>query len=97
MSVGDNKVVHLPDDQLTLSAYTLPPDDKDEYQYLWSLKSHPDGEETGAMQGINTANLKLSKLREGEYVFQVTVTAQGKYGEANVNVTVVPRKEEAQS
>ncbi|ELT92486.1 hypothetical protein CAPTEDRAFT_186077, partial [Capitella teleta] len=90
VSAGDNKIVQLPDDQLTLSAYTLPLDDKDEYQYLWSLVSHPDGEETGAMAGMNTANLKLSKLREGEYVFQVIVTAPGKYGEGTVNVTVVP-------
>jgi hypothetical protein len=32
------------------------------------------------------------QLREGEYVFQVTVSASGKYGEATVNVTVLPRK-----
>ena len=32
------------------------------------------------------------QLIQGLYIFQVTVTAPGKYGEAFVNVTVLPRK-----
>jgi len=32
------------------------------------------------------------QLRVGLYTFKVTVTAENKYGEAYVNVTVLPRK-----
>ena len=32
----------------------------DEYQYGWSLTSHPDGDQVGEMVGINTSKLKLS-------------------------------------
>jgi len=34
----------------------------------------------------------MLQLRAGLYTFKVTVTAENKYGEAYVNVTVLPRK-----
>jgi len=37
--------------------------DTSKYSYQWSLFAHPDGDETGEMQGVNTAALKLSNVR----------------------------------
>jgi len=34
----------------------------------------------------------MLQLRVGLYTFKVTVTAENKYGEAYVNITVLPRK-----
>ena len=42
------------------------------------------------MTGINEANLHLTDLIEGLYVFKVTVSEDGTSGEAFVNVTVLP-------
>ncbi|XP_023236915.1 dyslexia-associated protein KIAA0319-like protein isoform X2 [Centruroides sculpturatus] len=93
VSAGDNKVIQLPENEVTLSAYAIAkPKEGETYNYEWSLLSHPDGDETGIMQDQNTPTLKLSKLRAGVYTFRVTVTGTGALGEAQVNVTVLPPK-----
>lgn len=43
------------------------------------------------MTDKNGDSLKLSHLVEGVYMFNVTVSAPGAYGETNANVTVLPR------
>lgn len=93
VSAGDNKVIQLPENEVTVSAYAIAkPKEGETYNYEWSLLSHPDGDETGIMQDQNTPTLKLSKLRTGVYTFRVTVTGAGVLGEAQVNVTVLPPK-----
>ncbi|XP_075723201.1 dyslexia-associated protein KIAA0319-like protein isoform X3 [Rhipicephalus microplus] len=93
VSAGENKELHLPENEVVLSAYALKGGgDGNKFQYQWTLVSHPDGEETGVMQDQNTQALKLSHLREGLYTFRVAVTGNNSYGEATTNVTVLPPK-----
>ncbi|KAK2183104.1 hypothetical protein NP493_323g02021 [Ridgeia piscesae] len=89
VSAGENKVLQLPVDECTLSAYTVPVDTSNEYNYKWSLISSSLGDKQGKMSGIDTATCKLSELKAGFYMFQVAVSSVGKYGEAYVNVTVL--------
>jgi hypothetical protein len=44
------------------------------------------------MNDQNGETLKLSHLIEGLYMFKVSVSAPGAYGEAYANVTVLPRE-----
>ncbi|XP_046548789.1 dyslexia-associated protein KIAA0319-like protein [Haliotis rubra] len=92
VSAGDNKIITLPENTVTLSAFVLPKPLKDEdpYHYDWSLVTFPEGAETGTMEGKNTDTLKLSKLIAGLYTLKITVTGENKYGEAVVTVTVQP-------
>ncbi|XP_067665958.1 dyslexia-associated protein KIAA0319-like protein [Haliotis asinina] len=92
VSAGDNKIITLPENTVTLSAFVLPKPLKDEdpYHYEWSLVTGPEGSETGTMEGKNTDTLKLSKLIAGLYTLKITVTGENKYGEAVVTVTVQP-------
>ncbi|XP_064651810.1 dyslexia-associated protein KIAA0319-like protein isoform X2 [Lineus longissimus] len=91
VSAGKNQKIQLPKNEATLSAYVVPEAAEGEpYQYLWTLIAHPDGAETGTMQGKNTNKLKLSNVIAGLYTFEVEVTAPGKYGKSTVNVTVLP-------
>lgn len=93
VSAGENKELHLPDNEVVLSAYALQAGNEgNQFRYQWTLVSHPDGEETGVMQDQNTQALKLSHLREGLYTFRVAVTGNNSYGEATTNVTVLPPK-----
>ncbi|XP_077521827.1 dyslexia-associated protein KIAA0319-like protein isoform X3 [Amblyomma americanum] len=94
VSAGENKELHLPENEVVLSAYALKAggDAGNQFRYQWTLVSHPDGEETGVMQDQNTQALKLSHLREGLYTFRVAVTGNNSYGEATTNVTVLPPK-----
>ncbi|XP_064483998.1 dyslexia-associated protein KIAA0319-like protein isoform X2 [Ornithodoros turicata] len=92
VSAGDNRVLFLPENEVILSAYVFKETKGTQYQYQWTLVSHPEGEETGVMQDQNTSTLKLSKLREGLYTFRVAVTGKHSYGESTVNVTVMPPK-----
>ncbi|GFR28437.1 dyslexia-associated protein KIAA0319 [Trichonephila clavata] len=96
VSAGDNVTLQLPDNEVTLSAYALkqPEGGSENYKYEWTLISHPEGDETGTMQDQNTKSLKLSKLRAGLYTFKVYVTADNAFGEAMVNVTVLPPERE---
>ncbi|XP_077990087.1 dyslexia-associated protein KIAA0319-like protein [Glandiceps talaboti] len=92
VSAGDDKELHLPDeDSVSLFAYVLPqPDDKTKYQYEWNLISGPD-DNAGIIAGKHQFKCNLSKLTAGLYQFKVTVTGDHAYGEDFVNVTVLPK------
>lgn len=89
-----SKEVRLPENEATLSAYTVPAEQPGEhYNYKWTLISQPEGSSNGGtMNDQNGNTLKLTNLSEGVYSFKVTVSAPGVYGEALANVTVLPRK-----
>ncbi|XP_050549172.1 dyslexia-associated protein KIAA0319-like protein [Daktulosphaira vitifoliae] len=87
-----SKTVRLPENEVTLSAYTVPADETGHsYQYEWSLISKTQGSgQTVSMNDQNGSTLKLSHLVEGLYTFKVTVTSTSTSGEAQTNVTVLP-------
>ncbi|KAG8239892.1 hypothetical protein J437_LFUL019483, partial [Ladona fulva] len=91
-----SKTVRLPENEVTLSAFTIPTEKQGEhYTYEWNLLSRPGGNEaadTGTMQDKNGPNLQLRHLKEGFYSFQVTVTGPDSIGKQVANVTVLPRK-----
>lgn len=87
-----SKEVRLPENEVTLSAYTVPAErGKQRYNYAWSLLSQPEGH-TGTMTDQNRVTVKLSNLSEGLYTFKVAVSSLNAYGEAYANVSVLPRK-----
>ncbi|XP_024084627.1 dyslexia-associated protein KIAA0319-like protein isoform X2 [Cimex lectularius] len=89
-----SKKVRLPDNEVKLSAYPVPAENPGKpYTYNWKLLSHPHGSE-GTVSENQGATLKLSQLTEGLYVFKVSVTGTGAYGETEANVTVLPQKRE---
>ncbi|XP_074656398.1 dyslexia-associated protein KIAA0319-like protein isoform X2 [Tubulanus polymorphus] len=93
VTAGDAQTIQLPENSATLSVYVVPAAANDEtYTYQWSLEKHPDGTESGVMQGKNTATLKLTNLIAGAYKFKVVVSGPGKYGEAYADITVLPAK-----
>ncbi|XP_076437879.1 dyslexia-associated protein KIAA0319-like protein [Babylonia areolata] len=94
VSAGENKVLQLPENSITLSAYVFPNAKEDEeYHYEWSPMGQPEGsEERATMQGKNTNTLKLSNLIAGLYQMKVQVTGENKFGQAFVNITVLPPK-----
>ncbi|XP_072944852.1 dyslexia-associated protein KIAA0319 [Epargyreus clarus] len=88
-----SKEVQLPDNQVTLAAYTIP-DEKStssHYNYVWTLVDQPKGGFTGNMNQ-NGATVTLTDLTEGQYRFKVTVNGTNSYGEGFANVTVLPPK-----
>ncbi|XP_025410530.1 dyslexia-associated protein KIAA0319-like protein isoform X2 [Sipha flava] len=87
-----SKTLRLPENEATLSAYTVPADDTGHsYQYEWSLISKTQGSgQAVSMNDQNGSTLKLSHLVEGLYTFKVTVTGTGTFGETQANVTVLP-------
>lgn len=85
-----SKEVRLPDNQVTLSAFTVPAEQGNEhYNYAWSLLSQPDGH-TGTMTDQNKSTVKLSNLSEGLYKFRVAVISSDASGVAYANVSVLP-------
>lgn len=87
-----SKEVRLPENEVTLSAYTVPAERGNQhYNYAWSLLSQPEGH-TGTMTDQNRVTVKLSNLSEGLYTFKVAVSSPNAYGEAYANVSVLPRK-----
>ncbi|CAD1471833.1 unnamed protein product [Heterotrigona itama] len=86
-----SKEVRLPENEVTLSAYTVAEQENEHYNYAWSLLSQPDGH-TGIMTDQNRMTVKLSNLSEGLYAFKVTVNGPNAYGEAYANVSVLPPK-----
>ncbi|GAB6023868.1 hypothetical protein CHUAL_008606 [Chamberlinius hualienensis] len=89
VSAGEDKIVQLPNNEVTLSAYALPKEsDGEQYKYKWTLVS-PKSEATGSMSDTNSPSLKLSDLKEGSYTFKVAVSSDSAYGEAFANVTVL--------
>ncbi|XP_068081362.1 dyslexia-associated protein KIAA0319-like protein isoform X2 [Anabrus simplex] len=88
-----SKEVRLPENEVTLTAYTVPAEQSGEhYKYEWNLLSQPEGVNSGTMNDQNGGTMKLSNLIEGLYMFKVAVSAPGAYGEAYANVTVLPAK-----
>lgn len=88
-----SKQVRLPENEATLSAYTVPAEQPGEkYTYVWTLLSQPEGSSSGTMTERNGGTLKLSNLVEGVYEFKVAVSGPGVYGEGKANVTVMPPK-----
>lgn len=86
-----SKEVRLPENEVTLSAYTVPAERGNQhYNYAWSLLSQPEGH-TGTMTDQNRVTVKLSNLSEGLYTFKVAVSSPNAYGEAYANVSVLPR------
>ncbi|XP_015434553.1 PREDICTED: dyslexia-associated protein KIAA0319 isoform X2 [Dufourea novaeangliae] len=87
-----SKEVRLPENEVTLSAYTVPAEqDNEHYNYAWSLLSQPESHK-GIMTDQNRMTVKLSNLSEGLYTFKVTVNSPNAYGEAYANVSVLPPK-----
>ncbi|XP_033227932.1 dyslexia-associated protein KIAA0319-like protein isoform X2 [Belonocnema kinseyi] len=87
-----SKEVRLPENEVTLSAFTVPAElGNEHYNYAWSLLSQPEGH-TGTMTDQNRNTVKLSNLSEGLYKFKVTVNSPTAYGEAYANVSVLPPK-----
>lgn len=87
-----SKEVRLPENEVTLSAFTVPSEEQvnGHYNYAWTLLSQPEAH-TGTMTDQNQMTVKLSNLSEGLYKFKVTVSGVNSYGEAYANVTVLPR------
>ncbi|XP_049875638.1 dyslexia-associated protein KIAA0319-like [Pectinophora gossypiella] len=88
-----SKQVQLPDNEVTLAAYTIP-DEKatnSHYNYIWTLVDQPKGGFTGNMNQ-NGATVSLTDLTEGQYRFKVTVNSTNYYGVGYANVTVLPRQ-----
>lgn len=88
-----SKEVRMPENEVTLSAFTVPADEQvsGHYNYAWTLLSQPEPH-TGIMTDQNQRTVKLSNLSEGLYKFKVSVTGLDSFGEAYANVTVMPRE-----
>ncbi|XP_073962092.1 dyslexia-associated protein KIAA0319 isoform X2 [Choristoneura fumiferana] len=86
-----SKEVQLPENEVTLAAYTIP-DEKatmSHYNYVWTLVDQPSAGFTGNMNQ-NGATVTLTDLTEGQYRFKLTVNGTDSYGEGFANVTVLP-------
>ncbi|KAK9507074.1 hypothetical protein O3M35_008896 [Rhynocoris fuscipes] len=90
-----SKQIRLPDNEVQLTASTIPADtlEKKRYNYKWTPLSQPEGS-SGTVSETQGGTLKLSHLTEGLYTFKVTVSAPGEFGETEANVTVLPEKRE---
>ncbi|KAH9492598.1 hypothetical protein Btru_024031, partial [Bulinus truncatus] len=98
VSGGTNKTLQLPENSVTLTAYVIPaPDLGETYTYEWLPLQLPQNAETAKMNNKNTDTLILSDLVAGLYVLKIKVTGNNKFGEATINVTVLPPKRENQS
>lgn len=92
VSVGENRIIQLPQNSIVINAFVVP--SANDYKYQWTtLNSQPgSGQDIGTMQDQNTASLKLSSLKAGLYSFKLSVNGSDSYGEAFVNITVLPPK-----
>ncbi|XP_006891735.1 PREDICTED: low-density lipoprotein receptor-related protein 11 [Elephantulus edwardii] len=89
-NAGQDVVVHLPEDGVTLDGREST-DDHAIMQYEWTLLQ---GASSVDMKVPLAGTLKLSHLREGTYIFQLTVTdTAGQRSSDNVSVTVLPPAE----
>ena len=83
VNAGADKSLTLPTNSVTLNGSAT--DDGSIAGWMWSKVSGP----SATMSGANTADLALSNLVAGSYVFNLTVTDdKGATGTDNVNVTV---------
>ncbi|XP_052584289.1 dyslexia-associated protein KIAA0319 homolog isoform X2 [Peromyscus californicus insignis] len=90
VSAGDNLVITLPDSEAELKASVEPAPPADTtYSYKWSLMSHPVDFQ-GKIKQENKPALHLSQLSVGFYAFRVAVSSEDAFGEAYVNITVMP-------
>nr|XP_039253437.1 dyslexia-associated protein KIAA0319-like protein [Styela clava] len=89
VSTGGNQEIRLPVDSVAIHADVSPLSDHP-YDYLWKLIKHPEDFQ-GTQSGIETETLKLATLTQGEYEFKVEVSGENSYGEASVNITVLPK------
>ncbi|KAK6959714.1 dyslexia-associated protein kiaa0319-like protein [Biomphalaria glabrata] len=93
VSAGTNKTLQLPENSVSLTAYVIPaPETGETYTYEWQALEVPQNAETAKMDGKNTNTLHLSDLVVGLYVIKIKVTGNNKFGEAVINVTVLPPK-----
>ncbi|KAK3763053.1 hypothetical protein RRG08_014841 [Elysia crispata] len=87
----NHKTIQLPTNSISLTAFVLPkPDEGETYTYEWTPVTLPKNAETATMNGKNTDTLKLSNLIAGLYVLKIKVTGENKFGEALINVSVLP-------
>jgi dyslexia-associated protein KIAA0319-like protein len=85
-----SKEIRLPQNDVELSAYTVPAEGPGEhYNYKWEVLSQPL-ESKGTMQNAASSKLSLAKLAEGLYQFKVTVTGNGAQGVGYGNISVLP-------
>ncbi|ODN01089.1 hypothetical protein Ocin01_05591 [Orchesella cincta] len=83
-----SKNVSLPINEVSLFAYAVPEAPTDQsYSYKWSLISHPT-EDTAAMEGQTTQQLHLMGLKQGTYIFEVSVKSAEANGSANATIDV---------
>lgn len=86
---AESKEVKSPASEVSIIAYVSPPARKGEkYQYDWTSLEQPAG--SVAVKHQNGEEMQLSKLSEGLYTFKISVSSDDAYGEAYVNVTVLP-------
>jgi len=90
-----SKTIRVPENEVSLSAFVVPAELEGgpSYAYKWKLLSQPEGSER-AMSETHGGTLTLSHLTEGVYIFEVTVSGPGLFGQATANVTVLPQKRE---
>ncbi|KAJ8979867.1 hypothetical protein NQ317_016051 [Molorchus minor] len=87
---AESKEVRLPEDEVALVASAGSEDNDDTYQFEWTSLHQPEG--STAVKHQNGGELHLEKLTEGLYTFKVSASTPTAYGEAFVNVTVLPAK-----
>ncbi|MRH99182.1 carbohydrate-binding protein [Kriegella sp. EG-1] len=88
---GEDRTITIPVDTITLDGSASDPDGGLITSYLWTQESGPN---TAIMNGDNTADIGLSGLIEGEYVFRLTVTDDDdEVGFDEVTVTVLGEPE----
>lgn len=91
VSAGDNSVLTLPENKITLYSSTWPKEkEAGAYKYRWTQISAPPNSH-GEIEGKSTESVKLTKLDfPGLYTFKLEVTSKsdGKHGVDFVNITV---------
>jgi PKD domain len=85
---GDNVSVQLPVDIVTLDGSTSSDPDGSIKTYLWEIQSGPGA----TIETAGESKTKVSALKEGVYIFKLTVTDDdGATNSATVTVTVLPK------
>jgi hypothetical protein len=91
-SAGPNRVITLPVNSTSLVGSGSTDPDGTISSYLWQQVSGPS---TATLSASNTANITVSNLQQGIYVFRLTVRDNSNaVASANVQVTVNPRPNE---
>uniref|UniRef100_A0A4W3J2G8 KIAA0319 like n=1 Tax=Callorhinchus milii TaxID=7868 RepID=A0A4W3J2G8_CALMI len=88
-NAGPNQVITLPKNSITLYG-NQSTDDHGIVSYEWSL-SPKSKDKVVETQGVRTSSLQLSTMKEGDYIFQLTVMdSAGQQDTAEVMVIVQP-------